>query len=111
MRYLIVLAGLAGCTNPFGDCAGALLGTYEGPEAGGTVTANLSDDGDLELTLVDADGNLVTTASVPVDEESGEISTPDGELVQIDGTMDLSSCIATGDWASMEGSGTWEIGQ
>ncbi len=109
MRLVVWVTALAGCNGPFAECAGTLLGTYQ--DAGGTngtVSASLSDDGDLQISLVDPDGELVGTATVPVD-ENGDISTPDGQAVQVDGSMDLESCLASGDWAALGGNGTWEI--
>jgi hypothetical protein len=107
MRWLL-LTGLAGCSNPYAACAGGLTGTFDGA-GGGTVSAQLTNDGELSIALVDADGNALTSAVVPVDED-GSLATPSGQDVRVDGAMDLESCTGSGTWASLDGSGGWTLG-
>jgi hypothetical protein len=106
---LCSLLVLAGCSNPFGQCAGSLTGGFDGA-GGGTISATLTDDGDLRLFLLDDDGEELLSIELPV-EEDGNIETPDGQSIRIDGEMDLEACTAAGTWASLDGNGSWSIAQ
>ena len=91
-------------------CAAPLYGTYLGHSGGdGRIDALMMFDGSMEVLFLEPDDRMarVTVA------EDGSFSTGGSGALQLNGTMDLDSCTASGDWQDlfdME-SGTFEFGE
>lgn len=88
-------------------CEGAIVGSFAGDESG-AITGLMRDDGVLFVSF-ELEGTGIVNACAVL-QADGTIAGSQAD-VTIDGTYDVATCMATGEWAasSVSESGTWEV--
>jgi hypothetical protein len=105
---LVLSACDSGGDGTLESCATALVGGFEGDQAG-VIHARLTFEGTLQVLFAPENDGTSRDATVTVAADSGEI-TPGGGALQLTGAIDFNTCEGSGDW-SLFGvdTGTWHI--